>query len=87
MLMKRGVGLVPYPPVLPTYSHPISYWIEMSSKWDRIQELLDTPNRAVIKLDKPDLAKVRKEVPLKSFKLFFKYSTGKPNFNAYRVIS
>lgn len=25
MLMKRGVGLVPYPPVMPTYSHPISY--------------------------------------------------------------
>jgi hypothetical protein len=25
MLMKRGVGLVPYPPIMPTYSHPISY--------------------------------------------------------------
>jgi len=25
MLMKRGVGLVPYPLVMPTYSFPISY--------------------------------------------------------------
>ena len=25
MLMKRGVGLVPYPPVLPTYSTPIEH--------------------------------------------------------------
>jgi len=50
-------------------------------------ELVDTPSRAFEKLARPDLPRQRREPPLKAFKLFFKYSIGKPNFSAYRVIS
>lgn len=32
MLMVRGKGLVPYPPVYPTYSTPIETWIDLSAK-------------------------------------------------------
>lgn len=50
-------------------------------------EVLDTPSRAFEKLARPDLPRQRRDPPLKAFKLFFKYSTGKPNFSAYRVVT
>lgn len=46
MLMKRGVGLVPYPPVLPTYSTTIEHWIDLSAQWDRLLEVLSIDERA-----------------------------------------
>ena len=88
MLMKRGVGLVPYPPVYPTYSTPTEKWIELSASWDRVLEVLQLPVRASEKLDRlsPKVGdKKKREVPLKAFKIFFKIAFNKPNFSAYKV--
>jgi hypothetical protein len=46
MLMKKGMGLVPYPPVLPTYSTTIEHWIDLSVQWDRLLEVLSIDVRA-----------------------------------------
>lgn len=88
MLIQRGVGLVPYPPVYPTYSTPTEKWIELSANWDRVLEVLQLPVRASEKLERasPKVGdKKKREVPLKAFKIFFKIAFNKPNFSAYKV--
>lgn len=88
MLMKRGVGLVPYPPVYPTYSTPTEKWIDLSVRFDRVKEACQLADRAFEKLDRvsPKVGdKKKREVPLKAFKVFFKVAFDKPNFSAYRV--